>query len=141
MGKSSNAIDATASALGLSVTALARLAKIDVGDLHDVSNGRTNLTGRMLSNLVGVEDVPVQYKVLMTQAFCEDRLPPNARSFVRVVPKADATGASELRDVVVQPSPLDRDLSELMEMARSNPALARAMRDLLRVIKGEEVAV
>lgn len=137
MRKSSSVIDAAAERLKLSVTALARLARIDVGDLHDVSNGRTCLTEKMLERLLDVSEMDLEMKSRLTQAYCEDRLPDNARAFVRIT----RSPAAHVPLTADAGSTLDRELTELGEIARCNPAVAHALRNILRVIKGEQVAL
>lgn len=129
-------IQSIVDATGKAVTILAKEAGIDPGGLSKVKRGELDLTVAMLESLIGHPDVPRGLKAALAIAFIEDKLPECARELVLITARHEGLGSVKEEASRTFGSEYDKALHRLDEIARSNPAMARAIKNLVRVYEG-----
>jgi hypothetical protein len=135
MPKTPHSLQAIVEHTGKAITSIAREADIDPASLAKIGRGVGLLTTVMLEKLVAQDFIPDRDKQQLVQSFIEDRLPENARSLV-LIAKRSLDGESVIREEE-DADDFDRAIKRLSDMGKNNPALARAIRNMVAVYEGK----
>ena len=131
----STSLRAICSHLGISVSNLADRSGIHRTQLSRITNGHDDMSAKMLDKLLAQDEIPDDLAAKLAEDWTMDNWPSRAKQLLGVYRKA-AGEPKILAEPLTPADELSMLFTQLIEKARSNPALARALLNLNRTLDG-----
>jgi hypothetical protein len=119
------------------ITTLARDAGIDTTGLSKVKRGEIDLTPAMLVGIHSLDYVSRADKAALAVAFAYDRTPEELHELVMFVQRPEGQLDKAAEQSESYGDGLEDALRKLREIGQQNPAMARAIKNLVRVYEGK----